>query len=75
VEFLAAILDIRRKTFKKSIIYSAFIKIGLILFNLEVVLQKIKLVTPLPPPIVGPTKLEITLLTIRTLKRYADYLY
>lgn len=75
VEFLAAISDIRRKTFKKSIIYSAFAKTGLIPFNPEAVLQKIKPVTPSPPPTVGSTKSETTPLTIRTLKRHADYLY
>ena len=75
MECLAAILDIRRKTFKKSTIYSAFAKTGLILFNPEAVLQKIKLVTLLPLPIVGSTKLETTPLTIQTLKRHADYLY
>jgi hypothetical protein len=64
VEFLAAILDIQHKTFKKSIIYSAFIKTGLIPFNLEVVLQKIKLVTLLPLPAAEFIKLKITLLTI-----------
>ena len=75
VEFLATILDIRRKTFKKSTIYSAFAKTGLIPFNPEVVLQKIKPVTPSLPPTVGSTKSETTPLTIRTLKRHADYLY
>jgi hypothetical protein len=68
VEFLAAISDIRRKTFKESTIYSAFTKTGLIPFNPEVVLQKIKPTTPSPPPTAEFTKLEKTPLTIRTLK-------
>ena len=75
VEFLAAISDIRRKTFKKSTIYSAFAKTGLIPFNPEVILQKIKPVTPSPPPAAEPAKSETTPLTIRTLMRHADYLY
>ena len=60
VEFLAAISDIQRKTFKESTIYSEFTKMGLIPFNPEVVLQKIKPTTPSPLPTAEFTKLEKT---------------
>jgi len=75
LEFLAAISDIRHKTFKESTIHSAFQKTGLIPFNPDMVLQKIKPITPSPPPTPGSSQPTTTLLTIRTLKQHADYLY
>ena len=74
LEFLAAISDVRRQAFKKSTIHSAFAKTGLIPFNPNVVLQKIRPVTP-PAPETGLSSTVATPLTIRNLKRHADYLY
>jgi len=74
LEFLAAIGDIRRQTFKASTIQSAFKKTGLIPYNLQVVLEKIKPKTPPMPPTEVP-QLETTPFTIRSLKRQAQYLY
>lgn len=74
LEFLAAISDVRRQAFKKSTIYSAFAKTGLIPFNPNIVLQKIKPATP-PAADTAQSSSVVTPLTIKNLKRHADYLY
>ena len=48
LEFLASLQTIRSQTFKKSTIRSAFKNTGLIPYNPEIVIRKIKALKPAP---------------------------
>ncbi len=50
LDFLASLTTMRAKTFKKSTILSAFKKTGLISYNPEIVLQKIRPANSQTPP-------------------------
>jgi hypothetical protein len=73
-EFLDAIHDIRCETFKPSTIFSAFKKTGLVPYNPEVVLAKMREAASATPPATpqaqdAEPETPETPLTIRTLKR------
>jgi hypothetical protein len=79
-EFLDAIHDIRRQTFKPSSIFSAFRKTGLVPYNPDVVLAKMREAASATPPSTPRRRAQYsdsdaepetpeTPLTIRTLKR------
>ena len=57
LEFLASLQTIRSPTFKKSIIRSAVKNTGLISYNLEIVLRKIRALKPAPRAVTPPPSL------------------
>ncbi|KAF8251780.1 DDE-domain-containing protein, partial [Wilcoxina mikolae CBS 423.85] len=81
LEFLTALTSIRQQIFKLTTVLSAFHQTGLIPFNPDIVLSKLRPATPSPPSTpprtTGSTSTEIPtiLLTIRSLKRQADQIW
>ena len=77
LEFFAALSSIRKQTFKRTTILSAFRQTGLIPFNPNIVLSKLPATTPSPPSTPPPATPELPTvpLTIRSLKRQANELW
>jgi hypothetical protein len=83
VEFLSAIDEIRRQTFKESTIKSAFRKTGIVPFKPSTVLSQFQSPAESEPTTPSrsstgrhnPDVLKTTPLTIRSLKRQSEFLY
>jgi len=80
VEFLSAVDEIRRQTFKESTIKSAFRKTGIVPFKPSTILSQFQSPAEFEPTTpsrssTGRDVLKTTPLTIRSLKRQCEFLY